>query len=64
MNDNVYCEYICSNCKKQNENCIMNIIKQARHDTTTWKCSNFEPIYMVEKSERKRMIYQIFNSEK
>ena len=63
MDNKMYCAYICNNCKKGNGNCIPNIVTQKRHETTTWKCINFEPIYLVEKSERARMIYQIFNSK-
>lgn len=64
MNNKLYCEYICDNCKKQNENCIIDIIEQIQRETVTWKCSNFEPIYFVSKDERARMAYQIFNSKK
>lgn len=64
MDNKMYCAYICNNCKKENGNCSPNIIKQKRHETITWKCANFEPIYLVGKNERARMIYQIFNSKK
>lgn len=64
MNDKLYCEYICNNCKKINENCIVDIVEQTQRETTTWKCSNFEPIYFLNKDERARMAYQIFNSKK
>lgn len=63
MDKNMYCEYICNNCKKQNKNCIEDIIEQIQRESIIWKCSNFEPIYLVGKSERARMVYQIFNSK-
>lgn len=64
MDKNIYCAYICDNCKKQNNNCVTDIIEQKSHEITTWKCSNFEPTYLVGKSERTRLLYQLFNPKK
>lgn len=42
-----YCNYICSNCKTQCNGTLKDIQTTIYKDTTTWKCSNFNPIYIA-----------------
>lgn len=62
MDEKMYCEYICNNCKKENKDCIVDIIEQKHRESITWKCANFEPVSWVDKNERARLVYQKFNS--
>ena len=55
MEKKIYCK-ICENCKKQCDflqydiECSTRQGNDVNGDITTWKCVNFEPIYVEERS--------------